>query len=95
MPLLQPLVVQATRGSSRPEFDQYPVLIAANGRKAARDQEIGGPLWFERATQVIAKIYDLADAERRNIGKHRFEGGIVAVDVCNRGEFHFSVLFRR
>jgi len=88
MPFLQLLVVHAARGSGRTQFDQHPVLIAANGAKAARDQEISGSLGFKPTAEVIAKVHDVCDSEGGNVRKHRFKPGAVAVDVGDRSPFH-------
>jgi hypothetical protein len=51
-------------------------------------QQIGRPRRVERPTQGVAEVDHVADTQRGDIGKHRFECEMVAVNVCDGSEAH-------
>ena len=67
-------------------------MIAPDRREITGYQDIGGARRVERAAEVVAKIDDVVDSVRRNIGKHGFKGQVVAVDIGDHCNFHIPVL---
>ena len=63
-------------------------MVAPDGGKVARHQQIGRFRHLQRAAQDVAQVHRLVHALARNVGQHRLQGQQVAVDVGNDGELH-------
>lgn len=71
-------------------FDEIAIVIAANGQEPKRHEDVGGFPRFERPGQAVSEIDDVGgrDPLRRDIRKHRLEGGCIAMNVGDRCKPH-------
>jgi hypothetical protein len=63
-------------------------MIAEHMNRAERHQRIHGPPGVERAARHVAKIDDVVDALRADVGDNCLKREIVSVHIGNHGKAH-------
>ncbi|KSV69335.1 hypothetical protein N185_27925 [Sinorhizobium sp. GW3] len=64
------------------------IVIAADRKDRPFDEDVGRACGIEGAAQMVAKIDDIGDPLRIDVGEHRFERKVVAVDVSENCKSH-------
>ena len=76
--------------------DQLAVVVALDLDPILRHEELGGFGGPERAGEMVAEVEEALDAAALEVGDDLLEGGEVAVDVGEEGDFlHGSSCYRK